>query len=139
MSVRDELWIAYAGDKLTCAVSIDKIGPDSLLCIKINGWMDEKSVFVTGVILAMMANFRCSCSEINLKNMSFREGRKINDYAIDCALNLISAIMCEKIRSTLIIDDDFMRDILETTLCNQPGFKKVTICSDATHADGPQD
>lgn len=129
MSIQNEIWIAYAGNQLTCRVSVDHSSSDSVFQVVIAGEMDSKTAFITDMIIAMMRSFPCKRMAIDVKFLLFRDGQSINDSAIECVLSLVSATALIKISTELIMDDLFLLDILESKLHKRPGYSTLTICS----------
>ncbi|MEI8395335.1 MAG: hypothetical protein WCF85_11405 [Rhodospirillaceae bacterium] len=130
MAANSELWIAYAGEQLTGKISFEKTGSSSLVKVLMNGRMDEKSSFITNMIVMAMENSPCEQAIYDLSGMIFVEGSWINDAAIDCVLSLIGYSSDHGMTAALIIHDEFVREIFTDTLRSNRCPAKLTICSD---------
>ncbi len=124
-----ELWIAYAGNYLTCTVEIHQTDGGTMVKISINGVIDETTAFITNVIQAAMDSGKHTYCLIDVQNLIFVEGLSINEYAIECLIRLTSVTMNLNMRAVLVVDDGYVREVLTDTLRRHRGFSKIMIRS----------
>lgn len=121
--------MAFAGNTLASSISILKRDETSMIKVKIDGLMDEDSLFLTKTILVIMENKICNFVLLDARDMLIIDGININEHAVECLLSIINFVLTRNIRAFLIVDDKYIRDVIESTLCRHRRFSKISICS----------
>ena len=129
MEKNSELWVAFAGDSLTTTISVHKIEDGTLIKVIINGLVKADSAFIGNIVLASMNGQAHKYSIIDVTGMAFIDGISINEYAIELLIMLTSFAMKHDMKSVLVIDDSFVRDVLTDTLRQHRGFSRIMICN----------
>ncbi|MEI6985684.1 MAG: hypothetical protein WCK65_06115 [Rhodospirillaceae bacterium] len=124
-----EFWLAYAGDALTASISLHDYDEGTMIKITVSGIMDTVSSFIAGVAIAIMDNNTYSFAMVDVRSMSFVDGIAINEAAIGCLIKIVSFIMSKNIRSVLVIDNDYVREVLSDILKKQRGFSGILFMS----------
>ena len=124
-----EFWMAFAGDRLTSSVSVFSHEHASMIKIKIDGLIDAESSFITKTILVIMESKNYSLAIIDVRDMLIIDGHSINELAIECIISIISLIMKRNVRAFLVVDDKYIRDVIESTLSHHHRFAKISLCS----------
>ncbi|CAK0744453.1 STAS domain-containing protein [Azospirillaceae bacterium] len=124
-----EFWMAFADNRLTSSVSIFRRENTSMIKIKIDGLLEEDSSFITKTILVIMENKNYNLAIIDVGNMWIIDGYSINEHAVECIISIISFLMKKNVRTFLIIDDKYIRDVIESTLSHHHRFARISLCS----------
>ena len=124
---QSELWIAYAGDRLTCTISLHNLEHNSIIKVILGGAIEPDSTFIKNIILATMEGVRYNFSLIDVRNLDFISGISINEHAIECLVALTGFAMNHKVKSVFIVDNAYVRDVLTETLRRHPGFSRISI------------
>ncbi len=131
-----ELWIAFAGTQLTSAVSNHETKDGRLIKVIISGIFDEESAFVGNVILAAVDSGRYHSLVVDVHSLVFFEGVAVNEYAIDCLTRLIGFVMNREIKAILVVDNNYVREVLGDVLRRHRGFKRIEILSSRDFTEG---
>ena len=124
-----ELWVAFAGNRLTATVSLHRLDSGSLVKVSISGFMDAESAFVTNVILAATDSGQHSYGLIDVQNLIFVEGTAISEHAIECLIRLAGYVLDRNMPAAIVVDDAYVREILNSTLRRYRGFSNILIQS----------
>ena len=125
----NELWIAFAGSRLTSSVSLHHFDENSMIKVTINGIIDSDSAFITNVILAAMDSGPYKYCLIDVQSLVFVDGILINEHAIECLIKLTGFAMNRDIKAYLVVDDAYVREVLADILRRHRGFSKISIQS----------
>ena len=125
----NELWLAFGGSHLTSTVSNHKLEDGAMIKVTIEGVIDESSTFITNVILAAIAGWRYDICLIDVRNFIFVEGNAINENAIECLIRLTGFAMNSEMRTVLVVDNGYVREVLTDILRRHRGFSRILIQS----------
>ena len=131
----NELWIAFAGSRLTSSVSLHHLDDSAMIIVSIGGVIDGDSTFITNVILAAMDSGPYDYCLIDVQSLIFVDGISINEHAIECLIRLTGFAMNRGIKAFLVVDNGYVREVLADILRRHRGFSKLSIQSSQDFLD----
>ena len=78
-----QLWLAYAGDELTCTVSITAAGRGGHVMIELAGTLTPERLGVYDLIIAAVKNTPYETVQLDVCKLAFFSGHTVNDCAIE--------------------------------------------------------
>ena len=126
-----EFWVAFAGGKLTSTVSLRTRDNAPTISVTVSGIMDLDSAFITNVLLAAIEikPRKPTSILIDVKDFLFVEGTFINHHAVECLIGLAVFAMGQDTRLVIIVDDEYVRDVLTDVLRRHRRFSRTSIYS----------
>ncbi|CAK0747900.1 STAS domain-containing protein [uncultured Gammaproteobacteria bacterium] len=126
-----EFWVAFAGGKLTSTVSLRTRDNAPTISVTLSGIMDLDSAFITNVLLAAIEikPRKPTSILIDVKDFLFVEGTFINHHAVECLIGLAVFAMGQDTRLVIIVDNEYVRDVLTDVLRRHRRFSRTSIYS----------
>jgi hypothetical protein len=127
MTKKRELWLAFAGDELTCTVSVQEDCSAFCIGIELAGTFTPGRQYVFDLIMDVVENTEYDCVEINARSLSFFSGNTVNDCAIETLLKLVCYFSRMHKTIHLKLEDGCVKDAL---LADLPAKKYRTVTFD---------
>ena len=125
---KSELWLAAGGDKLTSVVSIYQNGAALTGRIVIAGAADNDNKYIANVISASTASNKLKLVTIDVGEMEFINGHEINQYAIECLLQIIMSVVNRGGEVEVLVPCACVGDVLTDVFGRQKALRhSVTI------------
>ncbi len=131
----NELWIAFAGSRLTSSVTLHGLDDGTMVKVSITGIIDEESAYITNVILAAVESGPHRYCLIDVQGLIFVDGISINETAIECLIRLTGFAMNHDMKTVLVVDNGYVREVLANILRRHRGFSKIMIQSSQDFVD----
>ncbi len=133
MSKKKELWLAFAGDELTCTVTVNEgKGTNGFVEISLAGGLTPERLYIYDLIMDVVENSVYDTAFLNVKNLVFFSGHTINDCAIEQLLKFVYYFTKSHKKLNVQLEDGCVKDVLKSDLAGNK-FGLVNI-SDATPA-----
>ena len=116
MSKKKELWLAFAGDDMTCSVAVNEGSNGLYVEVTLAGIMNPKRVYVQDLIMDVVENSSYDEVFLNACNLSFFSGHTVNDCAIEQLLRLVCYFCQANKKLHILLDDGYLRDVLKADL-----------------------
>ena len=120
MSKKQVLWLAFAGDELTCAVTVltgAAIGDQVEL--KLEGIINPARSYIYNLIMDVLENANYDTVKIDVRNLVFVTGHTVNDCAIEQLLKLVCHFSGNGKMLDLMLEDGCVKDVLTQDLAGK--------------------
>jgi len=129
MDRETQLWIAAAGDDFTGIVTQIDNGTHSTLKVCLNGAVRASNGYVAYIITSSIDCVEFSYAEIDAHDMSFIDGRCVNQHSIECILIIMMAVIKRQRALYILVPDNTIKEVLESVF----GSKRFAASSVSIH------
>ncbi len=127
MLKKKELWLAFAGDELTCTVTVnDSPGYSSHVEIVLAGTLAPERLYIYDLIMDVVENSAYDTVYLNVKGLVFFVGHTINDCAIEQLLKFVYYFSRNNKKLHVQLEDGCVKDVLKSDLAGKK-FGSVSI------------
>ena len=126
MLKKKELWLAFAGDELTCTVTVNSVSSNSYIEIALGGTLTQARLYVYDIIMDVVENSSYDCVYLDVRNLSFFNGCIVNDCAIEQLLKLVYFFSQSGKKLNIQIEEECIKNALKKDLSGRK-FSAVNI------------
>ena len=126
MMKKKELWLAFAGDELTCTVTVNMAANGNYIDIELGGTITPDRLYIYDIIMDVVENSSYDSVRLNVKNLVFFTGCTVNDCAIEQLLKLVFYFSQSGKHLNIQIEDECIKNALKKDLSAKK-FSAVSI------------
>ncbi len=126
MLKKKELWLAFAGDELTCTVTVNEISNRNYLEIKLSGLITQDRVYIYDIIMDVAENSTYDSVKLDVIDLNFFTGCTVNDCAIEQLLKLVFFFSQNGKKLNVLIEEECVKNALKLDLSGRR-FSAVNI------------
>ena len=127
MSQKQELWLAFAGDELTCVVSVvNRTGLGGNIDLELAGTITSARAYIYDLIMDVVENADYDTVTLNVRKLVFFTGHIVNDCAIEELLKLVYYFTGNGKKLNILLEDGCVKDVLQQDLAGK-SFDAVTL------------
>ena len=126
MLKKKELWLAFAGDELTCMVTVNEISNRNYLEVKLSGIITQERLYIYDIIMDVAENSTYDSVRLDVIGLNFFTGCTVNDCAIEQLLKLVFYFSQNGKKLNVLIDEECVKNALKLDLSDRR-FSAVNI------------
>ncbi|MEI7609585.1 MAG: hypothetical protein WCJ64_19570 [Rhodospirillaceae bacterium] len=126
MLKKKELWLAFAGDDLTCSVAVSETSNRNYLEIKLSGLITEERIYIYDIIMDVAENSTYDSVRLDVIGLNFFTGCIVNDCAIEQLLKLVFYFSQSGKKLNILIEEECVKNALKLDLSGRR-FSAVNI------------
>ncbi len=127
MSKKQELWLAFAGDELTCTVSVvNGAGIGGNIELGLAGTITPARGYIYDLIMDVVENAEYNTVTLDARNLVFFTGHTVNDCAVEHLLKLVYHFTGNGKKLHILLEDGCVKDVLKQDLAGKT-FGAVTL------------
>lgn len=116
MSKKNELWVAFAEDDMTCKVMVSDSPTGHLVDVVLTGTIVKSQLFIIDLIESLATRSECNTAVIDARGLVFFSGRSVNEEAVEAVLKLVYYFTQRKMIVHFLLEDGCVKDTLKFDL-----------------------
>ena len=112
----NELWLAFAGDKLTCKVTVNRGLHGCYVEIDLSGMITPACQYIYDLLVVVMNNAEYDTVFINAKNLILLAGHTVNDCAVEQLLKIVCYFSDNDKDLHLSLEDGCVNDVIKQSM-----------------------